>query len=63
MKISDAVVSLLSGYAARPLARTIAPDDGWIYAKGVEDGATILAQQILETLIPDEPVAEVKESE
>ena len=56
MKISDAVISLLTSYADRPLARTIAPDDGWIYAKGAEDGATILAQQILETLVPDEPV-------
>ena len=63
MKISDAVISLLTSYAARPLARTIAPDGGWIYAKGVEDGATILAKEILETLTPDEPVAEVKESE
>ena len=56
MKISDAVVSLLNQYAARPLAATISPVDGWIYAKGAEDGATILAQQILETLVPDEPV-------
>ena len=59
MKISDAVISLLTSYADRPLARTIAPDDGWIYAKGVEDGATILAKEILAQLNPEE----IKESE
>ena len=59
MRLSDAVVSLLSSYAARPMARTIAPEDGWIYAKGVEDGATILAKEILAQLNPEE----IKESE
>ena len=64
MRLSDAVVSLLSSYAARPMARTIAPEDGWIYAKGVEDGATILAKEILAQLKPDVVVPEeIKESE
>jgi hypothetical protein len=63
VKISDAAVGLLNKYATRALARKIDSEDQWIYAKGLEDGQTLLAQDILGELKPDVEVPAELESE
>ena len=64
MKISDAIVKLLNEYSVRPVSRNVHPEDLTIYNNGLTDGVTILSQEILAQLKPDEGIpTEPKESE
>jgi hypothetical protein len=58
MKISDSMVQKLKECAAQEMARSIHVEDQKVYARGVADGATVLAQTILENLEEETPVAE-----
>jgi hypothetical protein len=54
MKISDAFVTLLREYSSRPLAQGLHREDAPIYSLGLKDGVTLLAQELLEQLKPEE---------
>lgn len=55
MKISDAAIKLLKEYAHRPMnGLGVDPFPTTIYHRGVEDGFTILAEQILEQIKDEE---------
>ena len=64
MKISDETVAMLKSLARRPLIRGLHPEDAAMYRLGLDDGATTLAQEILDVLKPDVVVPEeLKESD
>jgi hypothetical protein len=55
MKISEAAVKLMKQYAARPAyGYGLDPSPAVVYHNGVEDGVTILAEQILEQIKDEE---------
>lgn len=55
MKISDAAMKLLKEYASRPIfGLGVDPAPSVVYGSGVQDGITILAEQILEQIKEEE---------
>lgn len=63
MKLSGGSISVLREYAARPFVRNVHPEDRLVYEQGLQDGITLISQQILEKLLPEEvqiPVSEVE---
>jgi hypothetical protein len=54
MIISDMLVSLLRAKAAKELARNIHPEDAIVYARGLEDGTTMLAGWVIDQLKEEE---------
>ena len=57
MTISEATVKLLKEYASEEMARNIHPEDSKVYARGLADGRTLLAQMLLESFEEEIPVA------
>ena len=57
MTISEAMVKLLKEYASEEMARSVHPEDRNVYARGLADGRTLLAQMLLESFEEETPVA------
>lgn len=55
MKVPSKLLKLLQPYAEKPLAEN---GEMASYSRGLQDGATILAQELLKRLEPDDVIPE-----